>query len=391
MFISLVDSIKEPALLTSCISNVHYRTYKTKQKVRESGQVVDVMLDMASLKVTEIDFKRTIMRSQTITFEITSEGLLKKNGRNEVVFQQAREFNPQAGKLEGGIHISKHSLSEREIKRFVDRVLAFAEHDLVELGANGRPNVTSERLYVAGWFQKFTSHGVIPEQARPARQPVQDEHEEASWEEPTPLVDPEQTCVLAPSRVIEALAVSPLRLKRLSLVDGKQRLAVLCDGKPFVICGQPESRMASGLAHSLASAPWFKSLAGYLGISAQEISVGTISEGQYKTAHYHALCLDSRPLCLFDLPEETHARAGVLCLDDDLGSLLLKQWNATGIRVKDMARIDALCRAAPALVNSLDRLERAVSAISLSPLITEMVDHPVQVARQALAQALGHS
>jgi len=87
MFISLVDSIKEPALLTSCISNVHYRTYKTKQKVRESGQVVDVMLDMASLKVTEIDFKRTIMRSQTITFEITSEGLLKKNGRNEVVFR----------------------------------------------------------------------------------------------------------------------------------------------------------------------------------------------------------------------------------------------------------------------------------------------------------------
>ncbi|WP_407364428.1 hypothetical protein HKW97_23390 (plasmid) [Pseudomonas luteola] len=331
------------------------------------------------------------MRSQTITFEITSEGLLKKNGRNEVVFQQAREFNPHAGKLEGGIHISKHSLSEREIKRFVDRILAFAEHDLVELGANGRPNVTSERLYVAGWFQEFTSHGVVPEQARPVRLPVQDEHEEAIREEPTPLVDLEKTRVPAPGRVIEALAGSPLKLRRMSLVDGKQRIAVLCDGRPFIICGQPESRMASGLAHSLASALWLPLLARYLGIEADEIAVGTISEGQYKTDHYHALCLDSRPLCLFDLPEETHARAGVLCLDDDLGSLLLKQWNATGIRVKDMARIDALCRAAPALVNSLDRLERAVSAISLSPLITEMVDRPVQVARQALAQALGHS
>ena len=115
------------------------------------------------------------------------------------------------------------------------------------------------------------------------------------------------------------------------------------------------------------------------------------TQRQYKTDHYHALCLDSRPLCLFDLSEETHARAGVLCLDDDFGSLLLKQWSATGIRVKDMARIDALCRTAPALVNSLDRLERAVSAISLSPLITEMVDRPVQVAQQTLAQVLGHS
>jgi len=146
--------------------------------------------------------------------------------------------------------------------------------------ANGRPNITSERLYVAGWFQTFTSHGVVPEQARPARQPIQNEGEEALREEPTPLVDPEQTCVLAPSRVIEALAGSPLKLRRMSLVDGKQRIAVLCDGRPFIICGQPESRMASGLAHSLASTPWFKSLAGYLGVSAQEISVGTISEGQ---------------------------------------------------------------------------------------------------------------
>ncbi|WP_145146134.1 hypothetical protein [Pseudomonas duriflava] len=67
-------------------------------------------------------------------------------------------------------------------------------------------------------------------------------------------------------------------------------------------------------------------------------------------------------------------------MDDDLGALLLKRWNATGIRVKDMARIDALCRAAPALVNSLDRLECAVSAISLSPLVTEIVERPVQVA-----------
>jgi hypothetical protein len=389
MFISLVDSIREPALLTSCISNVHYRTYRAKQKVRESGQVVDVMLDMASLKVTEIDFKRKVMRSQTITFEITPEDILKKNGRNEVIFQQAREFNPHAGTLEGGIHISKHSLSEREIKRFVDRVLAFAEQNLVELGANGRPNVTSERLYIAQWFQNFTSHGVIPEQERPARQPIQDSGEEVGWQEPKPLVDPAQTCVLAPSRVIEALAGSPLRLKRLLLEDDKTRVAILCDGKPLVICGQPESRMASGLAQSLASAPWFKSLARYLGISAQEISVGTISRGQYKTDHYHALCLDNRPLCLFDLPEESCTRAGILCLDDDLGSLLLKQWNATGIRVKDMARIDALCMAAPALVNSLDRLERAVSAISLSPLVTEMMERPVQVARQALAQALG--
>ncbi|GGM32894.1 hypothetical protein ACFQDN_22730 [Pseudomonas asuensis] len=65
-----------------------------------------------------------------------------------------------------------------------------------------------------------------------------------------------------------------------------------------------------------------------------------------------------------------------------------KRWKATDIRVKDMAWINALCMAALALVSSRNRLERAVSAISFSPLVTEMVERPVQVARQTLAQAL---
>lgn len=390
MLIPLVSSINEPALIESCISNIHYRTYQTRQKIRKDGEISFALLDMASLKVTEIDFKRKLMRSQTLIYEINADRTIKKGGRNEVTFQQAREFNPATDMFEGGIDISKHSLRESEIKRFVDRVLAFAERKLVELGTRGRPAVLSERLFVASWFQMYTSHGVIPEQERPAINRTQTEALDEEEGYTVPLIDPGKLLPPGPSRVIEALAQSPLKLLRLALRDGKERIAIITKGRPFIICGSAESPAARELAELILRAPWFTALADYLGMGLFHCSVGTISGEQYSEASYHALCLDNRPLCVFNLPQEHQSKAGILCLDDGLGALLVKGWVPTGIRIEDIALMDALCAASPNLVNSLDRLERAVFSISCSPLIQELMERPIEVARKAVAQAMGH-